>query len=168
MLTRTAVAIAAITSLTASMLVPPSPRFVWNATPSAPIGLYWVAPHTTPFVGAWVLVLPPPTLSRLFATRGYIPEHVPLLKRVAAWPGQRLCRVGRAVSVDGKVVAIALAHDRRGRPLPVWSGCWTLMPGELFVLSPGVRDALDGRYFGPLPRAALVGIATPLWTASVQ
>ncbi|URW75878.1 S26 family signal peptidase [Sphingomonas donggukensis] len=164
MLSRTVVALAGIALLAGPALAPPLPRLVWNATPSAPVGLYRVEPTTLPRRGALVLVLPPPRLARLFAARGYLPEHVPLLKRIAAQPGQRLCRFGNRVTVDGRVVALALAHDRRGRPLPCWHGCRSLGSDELFVLSPGVRDALDGRYFGPLPRAAMIGVATPLWT----
>lgn len=168
MLSRAVVALGGIALLAAPTLAPPLPRLVWNATPSAPIGFYRVAPAARPPVGSLVLVQPPSPLARLFAERGYIPEHVPLLKRVAAGPGQILCRTGGEVSVDGHIVAVALALDRRGRQLPVWSGCWTLTPDEVFVLSPGVREALDGRYFGPLPRTALIGVATPLWTRKPQ
>lgn len=163
MLSRAIIAVGGITLLAAPALVPPLPRLVWNATPSAPVGLYRVEPHALPRGDELVLVMPPPPLARLFAARGYLPEHMPLLKRIAAQPGQRLCRFDDRVTVDGHIVAVALAHDRHGRPLPVWHGCRTLRSDELFVLSPGVRDALDSRYFGPLPRAALIGVATPLW-----
>jgi type IV secretory pathway protease TraF len=27
-----------------------------------------------------------------------------------------------------------------------------------------VRDSLDGRYFGPMPAASVIGRAVPLWT----
>lgn len=166
MLIRAILALGGVALLAAPALAPPLPRLVWNATPSAPIGLYHVDPSAPPRVGALVLVTPPPPLARLFAARGYLPERVPLMKRIAARTGQRLCRGGDRVTVDHRVVAIARSADRRGRPLPRWQGCRTLRHDELFVLSPGVRDALDGRYFGPLPRAALVGVATPLWTRS--
>lgn len=168
MLSRAVIAGSGVALLAAPALVPPLPRLVWNATPSAPIGLYRVEPHASPRRGELVLITTPPSLARLFAARGYLPANVPLLKRIAAQPGQRLCRSGNRVTVDGRVVAVALDHDRRGRPLPVWHGCRTLRSNELFVLSPGVRDALDARYFGPLPRAALVGIATPLWLRNGQ
>ncbi|MES2338770.1 MAG: S26 family signal peptidase [Pseudomonadota bacterium] len=166
MLNRTTIALGGIALLAAPLLAPPLPRLAWNATPSAPIGLYAISPHAIPVEGSLVLVRPPPTLARLFAARGYLPANVPLLKRVSAHSGQRVCRAGRRVTVDDRLVAVALAHDRRGRPLPVWQGCRTLRFDQLLVLSPGVRDALDGRYFGPLPRSALVGVATPLWTRS--
>ena len=34
----------------------------------------------------------------------------------------------------------------------------------MFLLNSRVRDSLDGRYFGPLPAAAIIGRATPLYT----
>ena len=58
------------------------------------------------------------------------------------------------------------AHAARpsGRALPVWHGCRTIAPGEVFLMNPAVPDTLDGRYFGPLPPRPIVGRADPLWT----
>ncbi|MFK0209524.1 S26 family signal peptidase, partial [Agrobacterium sp. NPDC090283] len=96
--------------------------------------------------------------------RGYIGNGVPLLKRVAGLPGQRVCRIGRAITVDRVAMGAALDRDRIGRDLPVWQGCRVIAPGELFLMNSGVRDSLDGRYFGPLPASSVVGRALPLWT----
>ena len=141
----------------------PFPRVIWNASASAPIGLYRIHPESDPPTGTLVAVAPPERLARWLSARGYLPEGVPLLKHVAARAGQRVCRVGAAVSVDARRVAIARARDGRGRPLPVWQGCRTLKPGELLLLNPAHPDSLDGRYFGPLPASAVIGRATPLW-----
>lgn len=140
----------------------PLPRVIWNASASAPIGLYRIHPDHDPPAGVLVAVTPPRRLARWMAERGYLPEGVPLLKHVAAKAGQRFCRIGDVLSVDARPVAIALAHDRRGRSLPVWQGCRTLRPGELLLLNPAHPDSLDGRYFGPLPASAVIGRATPL------
>ncbi|WP_230280015.1 S26 family signal peptidase [Croceicoccus sp. Ery15] len=141
----------------------PLPRVIWNASASAPIGLYRIHPDRDPPTGALVAMAPPEQLSRWLAARGYLPEGVPLLKHVAAKAGQRVCRNGDAVSVDARRVAIARARDGQGRPLPVWQGCRTLRPDELLLLNPAHPDSLDGRYFGPLPASAVIGRATPLW-----
>ena len=141
----------------------PLPRAIWNASASAPIGLYRIHPDRDPAIGALVAVAPPERLAHWLSTRGYLPEGVPLLKHVAAKAGQRTCRIGDAVSVDGRRVAIARARDGQGRPLPVWQGCRTLRSGELLLLNPAHPDSLDGRYFGPLPASAVIGCATPLW-----
>ena len=141
----------------------PLPRAIWNASASAPIGLYRIHPDRDPAIGALVAVAPPERLAHWLSTRGYLPEGVPLLKHVAAKAGQRTCRSGDAVSVDGRRVAIARARDGQGRPLPVWQGCRTLRSGELLLLTPAHPDSLDGRYFGPLPASAVIGRATPLY-----
>ncbi|EQB02948.1 S26 family signal peptidase [Sphingobium baderi] len=140
----------------------PLPRVIWNASASAPIGLYRIHPDHDPPIGTLVAVTPPEYLARWLSAHGYLPEGVPLLKHVAAKTGQRVCRIDITVSVDGQPVAMAWQRDSRGRPLPVWRGCRTLGPGEIFLLNPTVPDSLDGRYFGPLPASTVIGTATPL------
>src|SRR3546814_15532006 len=56
-----------------------------------------------------------------------------------------------------------MARDRLGRPLPFWLGCRIVGPDELFLLN-AAPDSLDGRYFGPLPAAGLLGVAHPVMT----
>ena len=46
--------------------------------------------------------------------------NVPLLKHVAALPGQEICRVGRSVTVDAVPFGDALDHDHLGRDLRFW------------------------------------------------
>ena len=150
-------------SFVALTVADPFPRVIWNASASAPIGLYRIHPDRDPPTGALVAVTPPARWARWMAGRGYLPEGVPLLKHVAARAGQRVCRIRDMLSVDARLVAVALEHDRRGRSLPVWQGCRTLRAGELLLLNPAHPDSLDGRYFGPLPAAAVIGRATPLY-----
>lgn len=159
----TAIAASAFAAVFVAIAVAdPFPRVIWNASASAPIGLYRIHPDRDPAIGALVAITPPERLSRWLSARGYLPEGVPLLKHVAAKAGQRVCRTGDVVSVDARRVAIARARDGRGRPLPVWQGCHTLESGQLFLLNPSVADSLDGRYFGPLPASTVIGRATPL------
>lgn len=151
-------------SFVAVAIADPFPRVIWNASASAPIGLYRIHPDSDPPTGALVAVAPPERLARWLSARGYLPEGVPLLKHIAAKAGQRICRAGDVVSVDAQPVATARARDGRGRALPVWQGCRVLKFGELLLLNPSVPDSLDGRYFGPLPASALLGHATPILT----
>jgi len=161
----TAVAAASLAlSFAAIAVIDPPPRFVWNASASAPIGLYRILPDTDPPLGTLVAVAPPQRLGRWMAVRGYLGENVPLLKHVAAKAGQRVCRIGGTVTVDGQAVTLALTHDRLARPLPVWRGCRTLGADELLLLNSARPDSLDGRYFGPLPTATVLGRAIPILT----
>ncbi len=141
-----------------------SPALVWNASASVPIGLYRVQPDPQPNVGDVVVVRPPDDLVWFLVDGGYLPRGVPLLKHVAALGGERVCRSGRALSIDGEHIGDALERDRRGRTLPVWQGCIVLTDEQVFLFNADRPDSLDGRYFGPLERNTIVGRASPVWT----
>ena len=140
------------------------PELVWNASASVPVGLYRVTFPRSLGVGDLVVVRPPPALAGWLDRDGYLPRGVPLLKPVAALSGQRVCREGVRIVIDGTYVADARGQDRRGRPLPRWRGCLTLADGQVFLLNPRRADSLDGRYFGPLSLHTVIGRATPIWT----
>jgi conjugative transfer signal peptidase TraF len=162
---RTTLLVAALFSLlfVAVALRAPRPRFTWNASASAPIGLYRLTAVSHPPVGTLVAITPPAQLARFLAGRRYLPLGVPLLKHVATLPGARVCRFGSRVTIDRQVVAMALDQDRSGRPLPIWRGCRVVGPSELFLLN-AAADSMDGRYFGPIPVAGLIGRASPILT----
>jgi conjugative transfer signal peptidase TraF len=140
-----------------------APLYLWNASASVPVGLYRLLLTSDRFAGELVAVRPPDDLAAFLADRHYLPRDVPMLKHVMALPRQTVCRLGRVVSVDGWVIGWAREHDSRNRPLPVWRGCRVIMADELFLMNPQSGDSLDGRYFGPLPRAAVIGRALPVW-----
>lgn len=144
--------------------VHPAPRLVWNASASVPIGLYWLRRGAPPRVGDLVAVTPPGELGDLMERRRYLPFGLPMLKHVAARGGQRVCRVGQKILIDGRLAGSALENDGRGRPLPVWHGCVKLAVGQVFLMNAGVPDSFDGRYFGTLPAATIAGRLTPIWT----
>jgi conjugative transfer signal peptidase TraF len=141
-----------------------TPKLIWNASASAPIGLYTVRTAADLGVTDLVAVDAPEPLASFLKEREYLPRGVPLMKRIAALPGQTVCRNGSRVSVDTIAMGEALARDRRGRELPVWQGCRTLGASEIFLMNWDVRDSLDGRYFGPIPKDSIIGRALPLWT----
>jgi len=151
-------------SIGVGSFVPVTPRLIWNASASMPIGFYTIAPADRLEVTDLVVVNAPEPLSSFLAERHYLPRGVPLLKRVAGRPGQEVCRHGTHVTVDGIEMGDALVRDRLGRQLPIWQGCRRIADGEVFLMNWWVEDSLDGRYFGPLPTSAIVGHALPLWT----
>lgn len=139
-------------------------RLIWNASASAPMGLYALHRDSALAVGNWVLVKPPTRLQLWLTERRYLAPSVPLVKRVAALSGQTVCRRDRLITIDGIAIAPARTYDRDGRPLPVWQGCQLLTETQVFPMTWDEPDSLDGRYFGPLARAAIVGRLTPVWT----
>lgn len=154
----------AVMSVGVLSFFPVTPQLIWNASASMPIGFYTIAPAERLDVTDLVVVNAPEPLASFLAERRYLPLGVPLLKRVAALPGQQVCRRGAHVTVDGIDMGDALARDRLGRELPTWQGCRRIADDEVFLMNWWVEDSLDGRYFGPLPATSIVGRALPLWT----
>ena len=147
-----------------TIAVRPAPRYIWNASESVPIGLYWLRPAGRLAVSQLVAVQPPEPLATLLADRRYLPRGIPLLKRVLALPGQTVCRDQLVVTIDKIEMGAARVNDSRGRPLPVWQGCRVIADGEVFLMNWRSADSFDGRYFGALPASAIIGTAEPLWT----
>lgn len=139
-------------------------KLIWNVTASAPIGLYAVQPPDGIEITDLAVVAPPEPVASFLEAGGYVPRGVPLMKRVLALPGQKVCRENLLVTVDGIAMGTARERDSHGRDLPVWQGCRTIAEGEVFLMNWQSADSLDGRYFGPLPARSIVGQATPLWT----
>jgi conjugative transfer signal peptidase TraF len=141
----------------------PSRRLIWNASASAPIGLYWrIAGRPAP--GDLVLAWAPLWARRVAAERHYLPIAVPLVKRVAAVDGDTVCAAADAIAINGETVARRLVFDGMGRLMPHWEGCQTLGSGEAFLLMADVPDSFDGRYFGISDGHDVLGLLVPLWT----
>ena len=140
-----------------------APRLIWNASASVPLGLYRVEPPTSLALGDLVAVMPPEPLDRFIVARGYAGPGVPLLKRVTALPGTRVCRTGAMIAVQGEAIGEARDRDRLGRPLPIWRGCRIVGADQVFLMNREVGDSLDGRYFGPLPLASITARIVPIW-----
>jgi len=83
---------AAALSLGLSALIRPTPRLIWNASGSVPIGLYAVHRVDSLHVNELLVVMPPEPLATFLDERRYLPKGVPLLKHVLALPGQTVCR----------------------------------------------------------------------------
>lgn len=150
-------------ALTATIIVPPRPRLLWNASASAPIGLYAVSPGAWLRRGDMVVAWAPYPARLLAARRHYLPMNVPLLKRVVGVPGDIVCARGETITVGGKWATRRRSHDAIGRTLPWWEGCEGLLSGRYFLLMDDVPASFDGRYFGPLGDDNIVGRARPLW-----
>lgn len=148
--------------LLATAIVPPAPRLVWNASASAPIGLYAVSPGASTSPGDMVIAWVPGPYRRLAATRRYLPMNVPLVKRVAAVAGDEVCALGPAIFVNGRAIAERRQADGAGRPMPIWTGCVRLRGDQRFLLMDSPMS-FDGRYFGVTEGSDMIGKARLLW-----
>ncbi|HVB18362.1 MAG TPA: S26 family signal peptidase [Stellaceae bacterium] len=147
-----------------SAVLRPIPRLVWNASASAPTGLYGVVSHAPITRGELVLAKLPLAARTLAAARDYLPAGTPIAKHVAALAGDTVCSRGRVITINGHPVAKRLLADTRGRKLPAWHGCQTLRRGQVFLLNAAVPDSFDSRYFGPVTRRAIIGRLVAIWT----
>lgn len=161
-----ALAACGLAALAWAAFVQPSARIVYNPSDSVPVGWYRIEPaHSLPgvlHVGSIVLTTLPADAAALAAQRGYLPSHVPLLKRVGAVAPQHVCIVNGIVRIDGVPIAAVLRTDRWGRPLSSWPQCRPLADDELFLLSNTNPASFDSRYFGPVSAVAVLGVARPI------
>jgi conjugative transfer signal peptidase TraF len=148
--------------LLGSAAMPPRRRLVWNATASAPIGLYWVSLEAPVAPGDIVVAWVPVPFQMLAARRHYLPLHVPLVKRVGATAGDEICAVGADIFINGRLAAVRQLRDGRARALPSWSGCRRLRTRQLFLLADNPAS-FDGRYFGVTESSDVIGKARLLW-----
>ena len=148
--------------LIATTTAPPRPRLVWNASASAPVGLYAVGAPEHLDVGDMVIAWTPEPARMLAARRHYLPANLPLVKRIAAAAGDRVCAGKYSVRINGRLAAARLAEDRNGRALPAWSGCRTL-GSEEYLLLMDRAESFDGRYFGVTSGSDVIGRAWALW-----
>ncbi len=145
-----------------SLAFNPPLLLLWNASASVPVGLYWVSPARASGRGDLVIARTPLTFRNLAARRGYLPANVPLVKRMAAAGGDRVCAREEAITINGRTAAVRRRTDSAGRAMPWWSGCRRLGPGEIFLLA-ARPDSFDGRYFGITRLEDLIGRAVLLW-----
>ena len=155
------VALAAIVAL-ALPVAAGSAQLVWNVTASAPAGLYRIVRE--PWIrGDRVAVLPGEVLGADLDRRGVLAKGRLLIKRVAARTGDRVCRQGAEVGINGEPAGKARDLGSQGVQLPSWQGCITLGDGQVFLLgdTPG---SYDGRYFGVTRASDVIGRAQLLLT----
>lgn len=148
--------------LAASMLWKPPVLLVWNASASAPIGLYRLRADSAVGRGDMVVAWTPEPARALAARRHYLPANVPLVKRVAAVAGDQICSAGSALLINGRPAATRQRSDAAGRPMPWWSGCRRLRNHEYFLLMDHA-SSFDGRYFGGTRGSDVIGRAELMW-----
>lgn len=142
-----------------------------NLTPSEPLGLWRIETLQRPVaIGDLVVLCPPNTPMFIEAwRRGYLRRGLcaggfaPLIKTVAALPGQRI-EITDHVLIDGRPVPASSVwgRDGEGRVLLPDSG-GVVPPHHLFLHSP-FASSYDSRYFGPVPDSGFLGLARPVFT----
>lgn len=152
------VAVVLLTAV-AGYLVNPQTMVFRNITPSMPLGWYLRNPVGEPVKGA-IIAFKPPAIALV---HGW-PADIPLLKHVAAAGGDKVCSDGKAVAVNDQFIGSVMTRLPNGRPLPVWKGCQVLLDDQVFPIATGIPDSFDGRAYGPIKTADVIGVFWPVWT----
>lgn len=153
----------AVALIGAGLVVQPRLRLVWNASASAPEGLYRVTPDAPVAIGDMVIAKVPGRYRGLAAARHYIPANVPLVKQVVAGAGDQICALGRDLFRNGIWLAARRPVDGAHRPMPAWQGCVRLRQDQYFLLMAASPLSFDGRYFGISDAHDIIGRADLLW-----
>ncbi len=140
-------------------IMPPKKRYIYNPTPSAPIGWYKIVANDNVKVGDFVAAYVPASAIELAVARHYLPSNIPLLKSVWAVGGTEVCFENGQVSVPNYPVLTRLRQDNLGREMPFLLGCFVLKPNEVFLVSSKIGTSFDSRYFGPVPLENVLGTA---------
>lgn len=135
-------------------------RLIWNRSGSLPEGLYWRSDEAFGR-GDIVAVSGSSEAAQWSASHGFTGRNWPFLKQVAGVPGDRICREGAEIIINGERAGAALSTAQNGVVLPVWTGCRRLTEGEVFLMNPHPRS-LDGRYFGVTAVSDIDGRVIPV------
>jgi len=141
------------------------PVFLFNTTPSEPLGLYIETPGQVST--GRLVAFRAPAAAFPYADRrlGYL-RHTTLLKAVAAGPGDVVCATAGRLRINGRDRAPIAVRDSVGVTLPRWSGCRRLGANELFAFSDWAPNSFDSRYFGPIDRSSVVGVYRPVFSTT--
>ena len=142
------------------------PVLFYNPTDSAPIGFWLLDDDAEPALGDWVMAEIPERFRDFVLARRYVPDGVPLLKRVVAMAGDHVCARGNSIFVNGIAMANIPTRDSLHRVLQGWRGCQVLQAHQFMLLN-AHPISLDSRLFGPILSTDIMGVAHPIFVCLV-
>lgn len=144
-----------------------------NTTPSMPIGL-WKQDSLSNPLHRHQIVSFCPINTNIFKTaraRGYLTTgfcsggYEPLLKPVAAIPGDRVKVTAEGLFINGRLIPNSRIQfqDGAGRWLPhVPIGVSQVAPDTVWLISNHTPASFDSRYFGPISVSQVQGVMHPV------
>ena len=135
--------------------------FIYNSTDSLPHGIYRI--HSGAFQqGDLVVFVPPDQAKKIIRDRHYLREGGYLMKYLVGKAGDSIRTCNGQFVVAGANYGEIFSHDKEGRALPHYPFSDQVKEGYIVAVK-GHNRSFDSRYFGPIPRASIIGRATPLW-----
>jgi conjugal transfer pilin signal peptidase TrbI len=133
--------------------------FLINTSPSLPNWAFVLETRAPPARGALIFFRPPASnvLTRNFGNKPQL-----FGKLVYGVAGDTVTREGRTFLVNGKPVAVAKTHSRKGEPLA--PGPVGVIPHGCYFVGTPHKDGFDSRYalIGWICRDRIVGTGTPV------
>src|ERR1700680_1570087 len=84
----------------------------------------------------------------------------PSIKRIIGLPGETISASGDNVLINGRL--LTQRYLSPGQPLGAAIVTQVIPAGQYFVVGDNRADSADSRYFGPIPAASVVGVATTI------
>jgi len=118
-----------------------------NASASLPRGIYL---KTSQAIANGSFVVFHPTAAQQILVSKYV-QNIPLMKRVAALPGQAY-QLPPASDIDSK-----------GRPITAFAPKTGIVPDNHLIVVGNTKFSLDSRYIGFVPQSSIIDTITPLF-----
>ncbi|RNK59639.1 S26 family signal peptidase [Xanthomonas vasicola] len=146
-----------------------------NLSPSVAQGMYLLDSNKRSAERGQLIAFPPHNAAARYGfERGWMKPGSLYIKRVGAVAGDTVC-VDVEVTIATPTtpghpatftrVGAVSATDHTGVPLPhALQGCNRVPAGHIFPVGDGLANSYDGRYYGFVPVALIVGRITPIWT----
>jgi conjugative transfer signal peptidase TraF len=142
------------------------PELIVNYTHSEPDGIYRLKRvELSKLQAGQMVAFPVPEQFReLVIERGWVNAGHPLMKHVGALAGDLVCIADDGLRINSAFVGPVFTVDSMGQPMPRVRGCMMIGEGQFFPISTHTDKSFDGRYIGPQPLSAVVGVLYPVWT----
>ncbi len=134
----------------------------YQSTPSMPEGYYLTYKVKSIQRENNVIFMPNQKTEKFIIQHGWLPEGIPLLKRVIGIPGDKLCIKHHMVYINNKRVAVAKLKDNKGEALPIFTYCGEIQPDYYFVQGISSPNSFDSRYYGLIKREQIISKAVKL------
>ena len=139
--------------------------FFLQLTDSMPKGIYLRKKIPEKIeVGDIIVFRPPYIAKKLIYNRGWylFKKKYNLIKQVMAVEGDEVkINLKDGLLINNKYVGPVCEYDSKGLPLPVFKGKFKILKNEIFFVSSYCKNSFDSRYFGPVKKNSLIGIAIP-------
>ncbi|MEM9243049.1 MAG: signal peptidase I [Pseudomonadota bacterium] len=133
--------------------------FSYQASMSMPKGLYFVMPAKQLKRDDIVIFHPPRVAQEFLAKHPWGPPNNVLMKVVMGVPGDKVCKREHGVWINGQYIAPVFSEYAPGKALLNLAFCEILPAKHYLLMSTHVRRSFDGRYFGPVTKAEIIGKA---------